>query len=146
MSRTITAVKNTAWQKWRRWLATTIVGLTLMLGSHFADAADALSIADFVGHFSGEAQAQASDRFFIQQLRDTDVDLRAEMTVSDFAGPRSFIPAKAIRQSSDNAPLRCGWLPVHCPTSSEPRSHSSRLPKSPRRGRISRATGSSCMH
>jgi hypothetical protein len=78
MSRTITAVKNNARQKWRRWLATTIVGLTLMVGSQFADAADALSIANFVGHFRGEAQVQAGDRFFIQQLRDTDVDLRAE--------------------------------------------------------------------
>lgn len=74
----IPSAKNTARRDQRRWIVATIVGLSLMVGSHFADAADALSIADFVGHFSGEAQAQASDRFFIQQLRDTDVDLRAE--------------------------------------------------------------------
>jgi hypothetical protein len=55
-----------------------ILGLALITESHFVQAADALSIADFVGHFRGEAQVQAGDRFFIQQLRDAEVDLRTE--------------------------------------------------------------------
>jgi hypothetical protein len=55
-----------------------IVGLALITQIHLVQAADALSIADFVGHFRGEAQVQAGDRFFIQQLRDAEVDLRAE--------------------------------------------------------------------
>jgi hypothetical protein len=41
-------------------------------------AAEALSIADFAGHFRGEAQVQSDDRFFILQFRDADVDLRPE--------------------------------------------------------------------
>ena len=60
------------------WIATAIVGLALITESHLVQAADALSIADFVGHFRGEAQIQAGDRFFIQQLRDAEVDLRTE--------------------------------------------------------------------
>jgi hypothetical protein len=61
-----------------RLVTTAIFGLALIAGSHVVWAADALSIGDFVGHFRGEAQVQAGDRFFIQQLRDAEVDLRAE--------------------------------------------------------------------
>ena len=60
------------------WVVTAIVGLALITESHLVQAADALSIADFVGHFRGEALVQAGDRFFIQQLRDAEVDLRTE--------------------------------------------------------------------
>lgn len=62
-----------------RWFtAAIVVGLLLIAGNQLARAAEALSIGDFVGHFRGEAQVQAGDRFFIQQLRDAEVDLRAE--------------------------------------------------------------------
>jgi hypothetical protein len=54
------------------------LGLALITAGHPANAADALSIGDFVGHFRGEAQVQAGDRFFIQQLRDADVVVSAE--------------------------------------------------------------------
>jgi hypothetical protein len=61
------------------WFKVVIVaGLVLIADIQLVRAADALSIADFVGHFRGEAQVQAGDRFFIQQLRDAKVDLRAE--------------------------------------------------------------------
>lgn len=60
------------------WVTKAIVGLALLTGSHQVQAADALSIADFVGRYRGEAQIQAGDRFFVQQLRDTEVDLRAD--------------------------------------------------------------------
>jgi hypothetical protein len=53
-------------------------GISCISTAILVQAADALSIADFVGHFRGEAQVQASDRFFIQQLRDAEVDLRTE--------------------------------------------------------------------
>jgi hypothetical protein len=58
--------------------AAIVVGLALITNGQLVRAAEALSIADFVGHFRGEAQVQAGDRFFIQQLRDAEVDLRAE--------------------------------------------------------------------
>jgi len=61
------------------WFTAVIVaGLVLIIDTRLIRAADALSVADFVGHFRGEAQVQAGDRFFIQQLRDAEVDLRAE--------------------------------------------------------------------
>jgi hypothetical protein len=61
------------------WFAAAIVvGLVLVTECQLVRAAEALSIADFVGHFRGEAQVQGGDRFFIQQLRDAEVDLRAE--------------------------------------------------------------------
>jgi hypothetical protein len=41
-------------------------------------AGDGSSIGDFAGHFRGEAQSQSDDRFFVQQLREVDVDLRPE--------------------------------------------------------------------
>ena len=49
------------------------VGLLSINDIQLVRAAYALSIADFVGHFRGEAQVQAGDRFFIQQLRDAEV-------------------------------------------------------------------------
>jgi hypothetical protein len=70
--------KNVVRRCWIGWVTNAIVGLALITGSHYVQAADALSITDFVGHFRGEAQVQAGDRFFIQQLRDAEVDLRAE--------------------------------------------------------------------
>jgi len=61
------------------WFAAVIVAaIVLIMDIQLVRAADALSISDFVGHFRGEAQVQAGDRFFIQQLRDAEVDLRAE--------------------------------------------------------------------
>src|SRR4029077_2173619 len=61
------------------WFAAAIVvDLVLVSECPLVRAAEALSIADFVGHFRGEAQVQGGDRFFIQQLRDAEVDLRAE--------------------------------------------------------------------
>jgi hypothetical protein len=50
----------------------------LLAGPPAARPAETLSIADFVGHFHGAAQFEAGDRFFIQQDRDADVDLRVE--------------------------------------------------------------------
>ena len=58
--------------------ASVVIGLVLITEGQLVQAAEALSIADFAGHFRGEAQVQAGDRFFIQQLRDAEVDLRAE--------------------------------------------------------------------
>jgi hypothetical protein len=58
--------------------AAILVGIALITQTQLVRAAEELSIADFVGHFRGEAQVQAGDRFFIQQLRDAEVDLRAE--------------------------------------------------------------------
>src|SRR5690348_11813257 len=63
---------------WLRLLTSAIFALALIAGSHLVWAADTMSIGDFVGHFRGEAHVQAGDRFFIQQLRDAEVDLRAE--------------------------------------------------------------------
>jgi len=57
--------------------AAVVVGL-LINESPFVWAGEALSIADFVGHFRGEAQVQAGHRFFVQQQRDAEVDLRPE--------------------------------------------------------------------
>ena len=70
--------ENVALRCWLQWVTTAMVGLVLITATDLVQAADALSIADFVGHFRGEAQVQAGDRFFIQQLRDAEVDLRAE--------------------------------------------------------------------
>ena len=70
--------KNVVRKCWIGRVANVIVGLALIAGSHLVQAADQLSIADFVGNFRGEAQVQAGDRFFIQQLRDAEVDLRAD--------------------------------------------------------------------
>jgi hypothetical protein len=78
MSTTIATAKNDVLRDRLGWIATAILGLVLIAQSHFVNAADALSIADFVGHFRGEAQVQAGDRFFIQETRDAEVDLRAE--------------------------------------------------------------------
>jgi len=72
------ASQNVGPRCWLHLLTTAIFGLALIVGGHFVWAAETLSIADFVGHFRGEAQVQAGDRFFIQQLRDTEVDLRVE--------------------------------------------------------------------
>jgi hypothetical protein len=55
-----------------------VVVLVLITGTQFVRAAEMLSIADFFGHFRGEAQVQAGDRFFVQQQRDAEVDLRPE--------------------------------------------------------------------
>ena len=70
--------QNVGLRCWLRLVMTAIFGLALIAGSQLVWAADTLSIGDFVGHFRGEAQVQAGDRFFIQQLRDAEVDLRTE--------------------------------------------------------------------
>ena len=77
---TLSTQENAFLTRLLSWFTAVIaVGLVLITDIHFIRAVDALSIADFVGHFRGEAQVQAGDRFFIQQLRDTEVDLRAEV-------------------------------------------------------------------
>ena len=58
--------------------AAIVVGLVLVIDIQLVGAAEALAIADFAGHFRGEAQVQAGDRFFIQQLRDAEVGVRPE--------------------------------------------------------------------
>jgi hypothetical protein len=78
MSTTISAGKTDVLRGRLGWVATAIVGLALIADGHLGNAADAPSIADFVGHFRGQAQVQAGDRFFIEQMRDAEVDLRAE--------------------------------------------------------------------
>jgi len=72
------ARKNGVSRAGLRCVSMALLGLALIAESHLVQAADALSIAEFVGHFRGEAQVQASDRFFIRQLRDAEVDLRTE--------------------------------------------------------------------
>jgi hypothetical protein len=72
------ASKNVVLSRWLRWITTAILGLAFIAESNIVQAGDTLSIADFVGHFRGEAQVQAGDRFFIQQLRDAEVELRTE--------------------------------------------------------------------
>jgi len=78
MSTTVSTGQNDVLRGRLGLVATAIVALALIAESHLVNAADALSIADFVGHFRGEAQVQVGDRFFIQQMRDAEVDLRAE--------------------------------------------------------------------
>ena len=48
--------------------------VAVLLVAWSACAAD-LTIADFVGRFSGEAHSEADDRFFVATLRDIEVDL-----------------------------------------------------------------------
>src|SRR5215475_11508795 len=51
--------------------------LAILIVAWSARAAD-LTIADFVGRFSGEAHAEADDRFFVATLRDVEVELERE--------------------------------------------------------------------
>jgi hypothetical protein len=51
--------------------------LAILVVAWSACAAD-LTIADFVGRFSGEAHSEADDRFFVATLRDIEVDLERE--------------------------------------------------------------------
>src|ERR1700730_2406567 len=60
------------------WVATAIVSLVLIAEAHARRAAEVLSIADFVGHFRGAAQVQADDLFFVQQVRDAEVEIRSD--------------------------------------------------------------------
>jgi len=53
------------------------VALTMLGVAWSARAAD-LTIADFVGRFSGEAHAEADDRFFVATLRDVEVEIERE--------------------------------------------------------------------
>ena len=78
MSRSIPTGKNDVLRGRLGWVATAIVSLALVAESHLGQAADVLSIADFVGHFRGEAQVQAGDRFFVQQVRDAEVEIRSD--------------------------------------------------------------------
>jgi hypothetical protein len=59
MSRSIPTGKNDVLRGRLRWVATAIVSLALLAESNLGQAADVLSIADFVGYFRGEAQVQA---------------------------------------------------------------------------------------
>jgi hypothetical protein len=78
MSRSIPTGKNDVLRSRLRWVATAIVSLVLITESHLGQSADVLSIADFVGHFRGAAQVQADDRFFVQQVRDAEVEIRSD--------------------------------------------------------------------
>ena len=78
MSRSIPTGKNDVLRGRLGWVATAIVSLVLIAESHLGQAADVLSIADFVGHFRGAAQVQADDRFFVQQVRDAEVEIRSD--------------------------------------------------------------------
>ena len=78
MKSILSAGENAVLSRWLQWVTIAIFGLVLIAENHLAHAGDTLSIVDFVGHFRGEAQVQAGDHFFIQQLRDAEVDLRAE--------------------------------------------------------------------
>jgi hypothetical protein len=78
MSRSIPTGKNDVLRGRLGWVATAIVSLALIAESNLGQATDVLSIADFVGHFRGEAQVQAGDRFFVQQVRDAEVEIRSD--------------------------------------------------------------------
>jgi len=78
MSTSIPTAKNDVLRGRLGWVATAIVSLALIAESNLGQAADVLSIADFVGHFRGEAQVQAGDRFFVQQVRDAEVEIRSD--------------------------------------------------------------------
>jgi len=78
MSRSIPTGKNDVLRSRLRWLATAIVSLALIAESSLGQSADVLSIADFFGHFRGAAQVQADDRFFVQQVRDAEVEIRSD--------------------------------------------------------------------
>jgi len=92
-------------------LAITIVAFGFALDGHLGHAADGLSIADFVGHFRGEAQVESGDRFFIQQLRDAEVDLRTEPDGFRLAWT-TIIHLRRGRQN-EGAPTQGGDA-VHC--------------------------------
>jgi len=51
--------------------------LAILVVAWSARAAE-LTIADFVGRFSGEAHAEADDRFFVATLRDVEVEVEVE--------------------------------------------------------------------
>ena len=53
------------------------MALAVLVVALSARAAD-LTIADFVGRFSGEAHAEADDRFFVATLRDVEVEVERE--------------------------------------------------------------------
>ena len=78
MSRSIPTGKNGVLRGRLGWVATAIVSLALIAESNLGQATDVLSIADFVGHFRGAAQVQADDRFFVQQVRDAEVEIRPD--------------------------------------------------------------------
>src|SRR5260370_39533308 len=78
MSTSIPTGKNDVLRGRLGWVATAIVSLVLIAEGHLGQAAEVLSIADFVGHFRGEAQVQAGDRFFVQQGRDAEGELRSD--------------------------------------------------------------------
>src|SRR5215469_6247200 len=60
-----------------RGAARVAVALAILVVTWSARAAD-LTIADFVGRFSGEAHAEADNRFFVATLRDVEVELERE--------------------------------------------------------------------
>src|SRR5260370_36263608 len=78
MSTSIPTGKNDVLRGRVGWVDTAIVSLVLIAEGHLGQAAEVLSIADFVEHFRGEAQVQAGDRFFVQQVRDAEVELRSD--------------------------------------------------------------------
>ena len=60
-----------------RGAAGVVLGLAILVVAWSARGAD-LTIADFIGRFSGEAHAEADDRFFVVTLRDVEVELERE--------------------------------------------------------------------
>jgi hypothetical protein len=143
MSTSIPTGKNDVLRGRLGWVATAIVSLALIAESHLGQAADVLSIADFVGHFRGEAQVQAGDRFFVQQVRDAEVELR-----SDDNGFRlswtTVIHSDEGDKTNDAPPQRRDAVPRRpdAQTSSAVSSQSSPSPRDPRHGRISIAHSS----
>src|ERR1700751_506547 len=101
MSRSIPTGKNDVLRGCLGWGATAIVSLALIAESNLGQATDVLSIADFVGHFRGEAQVQADDRFFVQQVRDAEVEIR-----SDDNGFRLGWTTVIHSGERDNTPVR----------------------------------------
>ena len=61
-----------------RGAARAAVALTMLVVAWSAHAASAPTIDDFVGRFSGVAQSEAGDRFFVTSLRDVEVELQRE--------------------------------------------------------------------
>src|SRR5260370_19546383 len=78
MSTSIPTGKNDVLRGRLGWVGKAIVRLVLITEGHLGQAAEVLSLADFVGHFRGEAHVQAGDRFFVQQVRDAEVELRSD--------------------------------------------------------------------
>src|ERR1700719_2707996 len=100
------------------WVATAIVSLALIAESHLGQAADVLSIADFVGHFRGAAQVHADDRFFVQQVCDAEFEIRSDDNGFGLSWTTVIHPGEGDRRRCVSATPRCGSSPARRPASS----------------------------